>query len=42
MCNSKTIKICQYQYAKLLRFLFTDNSLKIKKVLALVLRPDSS
>ena len=31
ICNSKAIKICPNQHAELLKFLFTDNSLKIEK-----------
>ena len=31
MCNSKAIKISPNQYAGLLRFLFTEDSLKIKE-----------
>ena len=40
--NSKTIKICQNQHAHLLKFLFTDDSLKIEKGLELVSRPHFS
>ena len=36
MCNSKTIKICPNQHADLLRFLFTEDSLKIEKGVELV------
>ena len=36
ICNSKTIKICPNQHADLLRFLFTEDSLKIKYGLELV------
>ena len=39
ICNSKAIGICPNQHADLLRFLFTENSLKIKKGLELVSRP---
>ena len=38
ICNSKAIKICPNQHAELLKFLFTDNSLKIEKELELVSR----
>ena len=38
MCNSKTIQIFPNQYVDLLRFLFTEDSLKIKKFLELVFR----
>ena len=31
ICNSKNIKICQNHHAHLLRFLFTGDSLKIKR-----------
>ena len=37
ICNSKTIKICPNQHADLLRFLFTEDSLKIEKGVELVL-----
>ena len=36
MCNSKTIQIFPNQYVDLLRFLFTEDALKIKKGLELV------
>ena len=39
MCNSKAIEINPNQHADLLRFLFTEDSLKIKKGLELVFRP---
>ena len=39
ICNGKTIKICPNQFADFLRFLFTEDSLKIKKGLELVSRP---
>ena len=39
MCNSKAIEISPNQRAGLLRFLFTEDSLKIKKDLELVSRP---
>ena len=39
MCNSKTIKICSNQHTDLLRLLFREDSLKIKKGLKLVSRP---
>ena len=39
MCNSKTIKICPNHHADLLRFLFKEDSLKIKKVLKLISSP---
>ena len=42
MCNSKAIEISPNQHAGLLRFLFTENSLKIKKGLELVCRPHFS
>ena len=42
ICNSKTIKICPNQHANLLKFLFTTDSLKIKKGLELVSRPHFS
>ena len=38
-CNSKTIKICPNQHADLFRFLFKEDSLKIKKDLELVSSP---
>ena len=38
LCISKTIKICPNQHTDLLRFLFTGDSLKIKKGLELVSR----
>ena len=38
MCISKTIKIYPNQHADLLRFLFTEDFLKIKKGLELVFR----
>ena len=37
--NRKTIKICENQHADLLRFFFTEGSLKMKKDLELVSRP---
>ena len=40
--NSKAIKISPNQHAGLIRFLLTDDSLKIKKVLELVSRPNFS
>ena len=40
--NSKAIKISPNQHAGLIRFLLTDDSLKIKKVLELVSRPHFS
>ena len=39
MCNSKTIKICPNLHTNLLRFLFTEDALKIKKGLELVSWP---
>ena len=42
ICNSKAVKICPNQYADLLRFLYTEDSLKIKKSLELVSRPHFS
>ena len=39
ICNSKTIQICPNQDADLLRFHFTEYSLKIKKDLELVSSP---
>ena len=36
--NTKTIKIYRNQYADLFRFIFIENSLKIKKGLELVSR----
>ena len=39
MCISKTVKICPNQHTDLLRFLSTDDSLKMKKGLELVSRP---
>ena len=36
LCISKTIKICPNQYTDLLRFLFKEDFLTIKKVLELV------
>ena len=42
MCISKTIKICPNQDTDLLRFLFKEGSLKIKKGLELVSRPHFS
>ena len=39
MCNSKAIKICKNQHTDLLRFLFTEDYLKIEKGLELVSRP---
>ena len=38
MCNKKTIEISQNQHGDLLRFLFTEDSLKLKKDLELVSR----
>ena len=38
LCFSKTIEICPNQHADLLTFLFTEDSLKIKKGLELVSR----
>ena len=38
ICISKTIKICPNQHTDLLRFLFTEDSLGIKKGLELVFR----
>ena len=42
MCNSKNIEICPNQHADLLGILFTEDSLKIKKGLELVSRPNVS
>ena len=42
MCYSKAIEICPNPHADLLRFLFKEDSLKIKKVLELVSRPHFS
>ena len=42
MFNSKAIKISPNQHAGLLRFLFTEHSLKIKKGRELVSRPHFS
>ena len=44
ICNSKTCnsKICPSQHADLLRFLLTEDSLKIKNVLELLSRPHFS
>ena len=42
MCNSKAITICPNQHADLLRILFTEDSLKIKKGLELVSTPNFS
>ena len=42
ICISRTIKISSNQHIGLLRFLFTENSLKIKKGLELVPRPHFS
>ena len=42
MCNSKAIKIDPNQHAGLLRFLFTEDSLKIQKCRKLVSRPHFS
>ena len=42
ICNSKAIEICPNLHADLLRFLFTEDSLKIKKGLKLVSSPHSS
>ena len=42
ICNSKAIEICSNQHADLLRSLFTEDSLKIKKGLELVSRPHFS
>ena len=39
ICNSKAIKICSNQHADLLRSIFREDSLKIKKGLELVFRP---
>ena len=39
MCNSKTIKICPNQHADFLRFLCTEDYLKIKKGLEQVSGP---
>ena len=39
MCNSKAIEISPNQRAGLLRFLFTEDSLKINEGLELVSRP---
>ena len=36
ICNSKTIKICPNRHADLLRFLFTEDSLKTRKGLELI------
>ena len=38
ICNSKAIEICPNRDADFLRFLFTEDSLKIKKGLELVSR----
>ena len=42
MCNSKAIEICPSQYADLLGFLYSEDSLKINKGLELVSRPHFS
>ena len=42
MCNSKAIKICPNEHADLLRILFIEDSLKTKKGLELVSRPQFS
>ena len=42
MCYNKAIKISPNQYAGLLRFLFTEDSLKITKGLELVSRSQFS
>ena len=42
MCNSKDFEICPNQHADLLRIVFTEDSLKIKKDLGLVSRPHFS
>ena len=39
ICNNIALKICPNQHADLLRILFTEDSLKIKKGLELVSRP---
>ena len=39
ICMTKTIKICPNQQTDLLAFLFTEDSVKIKKALELVSRP---
>ena len=42
ICNTTTIQICQNYHVYLLRFLYTEDSLKIKKGLELVSRPHFS
>ena len=42
ICNSKAFEICPNQHADLLRIIFTEDSLKIKKGLGLVSRPHFS
>ena len=42
MCNSKAVEICPNRHADLLRFLFTEDYLKIKKGLKLVSWPHFS
>ena len=42
ICSNKTIKICTNQYTNFLTFLFTEDSLKIKKCLELLSRPSFS
>ena len=42
ICNCKAIKVSPNQYAGLLRLLFIEDSIKIKKGLDLVPRPQFS
>ena len=42
ICNSKAFEICSNQHADLLRIVFIEDSLKIKKGLELVSRPHFS
>ena len=42
MCIGKTIKICLNQCTDIIRFLFTEDYLKIKKDLELVSKPHFS
>ena len=39
ICNSKAFEICSNHHAGLLRIVFTEDSLKIKKDLGLVFKP---
>ena len=41
ICNSKAVEISTNQHAGLIRFLFTEDSLKIKQGLELASRPHS-